>query len=521
MASTIRSLLRSAFKTGERFNRHNGEAVARLMLADARTKNDRHRREFAARVIRAYFADNLEDFAEYLKRFAFTKPEEKAQIKGALVRKYAYSKSQVFNARPTLAVHVNDEIDDRQTSLLNEIMQTGRWFESLQQASRFEKIVNTVNLHLRPVNGTALLEAITPDETVVFQDPMNPSKPFAVMYRLSQLQLFDTPHEEGVTPELWAFWTAEQHFMAVVESGLLDFDAMMPPADNPEMVNPYGVLPFVKVQNERPGNGEYWGPLALDVWLAEMSVSAAFVATLEAIIEQGFSLTFSSGFPESLFTEGRGTGSHYNVEKTRQGENTPTFGSVKLDSSIAQMVDGADAIAQHVALMRGLSPQEFSVKQAAESGFSKLVDLAPQFEERQGDVERWTIYLKELFGLLKVQWPIMQAMPGFDAISNEGFSEDAHLFVSFAEPKVFETPKERLDRIAQQMDLGLMSPVGAMQEIDPDLSVAQAENHLREVSKSRRMFEGSTLMSFAAEQDAEDDQDATQAEQEMADAVTF
>jgi len=253
----------------------------------------------------------------------------------------------------------------------------------------------------------------------------------------------------------------------------------------------------VKVQNERPGNGEYWGPLALDVWLAEMSVSAGYMAVLEAIINQGFSITFSSGFPASNFTEGRGTGSHYNVEKTRQGENAPTFGSVKLDANITQMVDGVDAIAQHIALMRGLPPATMSIKQAAESGFSKLVDLAPQMEERAGDVVRWTVYIKETFELLKKTWPVFQAQEGFDAISDDGFTDDAEVFVSFAEPKAFETPKDRLERIEKQMALGLMSETDALIELDPDLTQEQAERRLIEIGQVNRIAQGAALTAFA------------------------
>ncbi|MHC5034177.1 MAG: hypothetical protein ACYTFZ_03995 [Planctomycetota bacterium] len=485
--SRIRQLLRLVLNENETFSTGNAEHLARTMLAESRTDNDRQRREWARRVVDAYFADNLQDFEAYLKRFAFKKPEDKAHVKSAMVRQYAYTKATVFNTQPVLEVHVGGEKDEDQTDLLNEIYTTGRWFEALQQGARFEKVVNTVHLVQRPSEGTIWLDAVTPDEAVVFQRPGAPNMPLALMYKLTSLQLFDSPHEEAVAPQLWAFWSNEAHFLFVTDDAVLDLTDIQAPPENPDKVNPYGRIPATKVQNERPGNGQYWGPLALDVWLAEMSVSAGFMAVLEGIISQGFTITHSSGFPQSLFTDGRGVGSHFNVEKTRQGENAPTFGSVKLDTQIAQMVEGADAIAQHIALMRGLPPQALSIKQAAESGFSKLVDLAPQMEEREGDIERWTVYLKDAFDLLKVTWEHAQGMAGFEPISTEGFSEDAELFVSFPEPKVFETPKERLERLDLQLSLGLTGPVDALMELDPDMNQEQAEKKLAEINEQGRV----------------------------------
>jgi len=485
--SRIRQLLRLVLDENETFTTSNAEMLARSMLAESRTDNDQQRRDWARKVIDAYYADNLADFEHFLKRFAFQKPEDKAHVKSAMTRQYAYTKATVFNSQPVLEVHVGGERNDEQTDLLTEISESGRWFEAMQQAARFEKIVNTVHLVQRPSEGTIWIDAITPNETVVFQRPGSPNQPLALMYKLTNLALFDSPHEEAVSPQLWAFWSNDAHFLFVTDDAVLDLTNIQAPPDNPDKVNPYEQIPAVKVQNERPGNGEYWGPLALDVWLAEMSVSAGFMAVLEGIISQGFTITHSSGFPESLFTEGRGVGSHFNVEKTRQGENAPTFGSVSLDTQIKQMVEGADAIAQHVALMRGLPPAALSIKAVAESGFSKLVDLAPQMEERQGDIERWTVYLKETFALLKVTWPAAQGMAGFDAISTQGFSEDAELFVSFPEPKVFETPKERLERIDMAISMGVMGQVDALMELDPDLTQEQAEKRLADIQDQGRL----------------------------------
>lgn len=515
--SRVRQLLRLFLNEDETFSTSNAEQVARAMLAEARTTNDLRRRDWARLLVDAYFADNLPDLEKFLKRFAFKKPEEKAHVKSAMVRQYAWTKASVFTTEPLVEVHVGGERDEEQTALLKLISEKGRWFEAFQQAARFEKIVNTVHLVQRKSQGTVWLDAVTPDESIVFQKPGSPNEPLALMYRLTDLELFDSPHEESVSPQLWAFWSAESNFLFVTDATVVDLTNVVAPEGNPKKENPFGRIPATKVSNERPGNGEYWGPLAIDVWLAEMSVSSGWMAVVEAIIAQGFTITFSSGFPESLFTEGRGTGSHYNVEKARQGENAPTFGSVKLDANITQMVDGVDALGTQLALTRGLPPSTFSIKQAAESGFSKLVDLAPQMEERQGDIVRWTCYLKENFDLLKVTWPVFQSMEGFDAISDEGFSEDATLFVSFAEPKVFETPKEKLERLQIQLDMGLTSMVDALIELNPDLSVDQAEKKLENIGTVKRVAEGSALTAFAAGGAASALQaDAEEAEEEEA-----
>ena len=496
--ANIRQLLRMALDEGETFKISNAEQLARVMLAESRTDADKTRREFAERIIAAYYADNLLDFEQFLKRFAFDKPENKAHVKSALVRQYAYTKATVFNAGlNAVEVHVGDEIDLEQTKLLRDIMERGRWFEAMQQAARLEKIVNTVHLVQRASEGTVWLDTVTPDESIVFQKPTSPNAAAALMYRLTDLELFDSPNEASVSPQLWAFWSDEENFMFVTDATATALSSVEAPANNPQRVNPFGQIPAVKIQNERPPNGEYWGPVAIDIWLAEMSISASFMAVVEAIINQGFTLTYSSGFKASLFNDGRGTGTHFNVEKVRQGEESPTFGSVKLDANIAQMVNGADSIAQHIALMRGLPPQTFSIKQAAESGFSKLVDLAPALEEREGDVVRWTGYMRELFDLLKKTWPVFQNQEGFEAAHEGSFSDDAEIFISFAMPAAFETPIAKLERIEKAISLGLMSEVEALIELDPDLDEKKAEAKLEQIRLVNGATRGSAIEQFA------------------------
>ena len=72
--ATVRQLLRLILDEGETFSTSNAEQLARSMLAESRTDNDRRRRQWARKLVDAYFADNLEDFEKFLTRFAFEKP---------------------------------------------------------------------------------------------------------------------------------------------------------------------------------------------------------------------------------------------------------------------------------------------------------------------------------------------------------------------------------------------------------------------------------------------------------------
>lgn len=493
-ALDFRRLVRAAFSDGEKPDITLPENIVRLMLADARSASDRERRRWSEKLISAYYGDNIDDFLAYLET-VFEKPREKQLLKTSFVRKFAWAKSSVFNQEPTFGVTVNGDADEDQTKLLNDIIESGRWFEALQQAGRLEKVVNTLHLLQRPANGTVFLDTLLPDATTIFQQVTEPWRASAIAFKLNDLALFDSPTADSIAPELWAFWSDEAHFLFVSDAGLevpVVRQILDPSPDNPEHLNPYGRLPIVKVQNERPEAGQYWGALAVDVWLAEMAISAGLMAVEQGILEQGFSITWSQGFDKTLFVEGRGPGSHYNVEKLRQGEQAPSMGSLKLDADLDKMVEAVDSIAQRIAIDRGVAPAELSIRKAPESGFSKLVDLAPQMEERQGDIDRWTVYLRDSFELLKLVWPTVKN-PRFTG----SFTDDAALFVSFGEPKVFETPNERLERIERQIGMGLMSKTDALIEIDPDLDREQAAKVLERIETERAIANSSGLMAAA------------------------
>ena len=76
-------------------------------------------------------------------------------------------------------------------------------------------------------------------------DPLNPS---AITYPLSvRSSVLDT------TPELWSYWDADNHFIYEKQTG-----KKLITDDNPEMINPYSMLPFIECYRDGKPESSYF-----------------------------------------------------------------------------------------------------------------------------------------------------------------------------------------------------------------------------------------------------------------------
>ena len=116
---------------------------------------------------------------------------------------------------------------------------------------RLERITNLLDgVLLKPCwrikeDGTGCIEYdIIWDYEPIFDD--DPLKPTAIIYPIAKkASVLDT------TPELWAYWDSESHFIFDANGKHYTND------DNPDMFNPYGRLPFIECYREGKPEMDY------------------------------------------------------------------------------------------------------------------------------------------------------------------------------------------------------------------------------------------------------------------------
>jgi hypothetical protein len=471
------------------------EQLAKRMNAEAAWRRDQERREATQEVLNAYYGgpDWRQDFGRVLRKI-FKDPDkaDRPELKLGVVKKFGNLTSTVFEKQPDFKVLAGDDEDEDQTTLFKEIVKRGRWMQRLKTANVHENIVSTIHLWPRRVGGVLELRVISPAATIVFQSDEDPQRADGIAYRRSQS--VDSVHVQQVTPELWVFWSRDKHFTFEMDRhGNIGKKRVRDNERNPGHVNPYrfagdkeAAIP-VKVDVVDPPDDEYWCQPAYDALLMENGVNAQIMAMAEAIINQGFTITHSTNIPQSLFAKGRSPGSHYAVENQREGDVPASIGALQLTADIEGMVAGIEFQLQQWAVLNGLPPAAFSIKNVAESGLSKRLDRVEIESEDVSDQDRWKAVLSDLFEAAKRVWNVEQSRNSGMAIPGT-FSEDAELLVDFPEEDTFETDADRRERWEWELKNGFASPVDIMIEKNPDLDRDQAVKELERIARERQEF---------------------------------
>lgn len=481
-----------------------GEILNKKLAASANWDRDLERREDTGKVLNAYYGgrDWKTDFVADVLRLTF-KDEQKLDrplMKLDVVQRFGDELATVFDDPPDLQVHVPNaagdlEVSDEETELLSQIMERARWFDRLRTAEIHNVLCGTTHLWPRRADGQLKLEVISPAASFVVQDDLDPQKAQGIAYRRSQQ--IDSPHAANVQNEKWVWWGRELHFTFELQRHSDRIKRISPQVDNPYRFDGDigGVIP-VKVDFVEPRDDHYWAEPATSVLLVENAVNVWIMAMGEGIINQGFTITHSTGFPEALFKTGRHPGAHYVVENPREGEAAPSMGSLQLTVDVESFVRGIEYAVQQEAVLKGLPPSAFRIDQESESGFSKMVSRITSMKDSQAARSRWASALSQTFEATKRVWNVEQEradakMP----LELEGvFSEDAVLVTEWPQSEVTETPTERVARWESELKLGTMSPVDVLMEKHPDMDRPTALDRWRQIQQESADLNASAVL---------------------------
>ena len=269
-------------------------------------------------------------------------------------------------------------------------------------------------------------------------DPLNPS---AITYPLSvRSSVMDT------TAELWAYWDADNHFLYEKGTG-----KKLASEDNPEMDNPYGMLPFVECYaNGRPEASLFDTDAALDLIATNEAVNVAEFNKNANIMFQSFGFGYISG-------------SNIEKEKLEIGQDKWSFlghdGTLNMVSppnSVPALTDSIKESYKMLAQNYHLSVS-FVEGTTAESGVALRLRSQELTDSRKSDVERWRQVEKKVF---EVEERILAVEQGRDA----GFL----LGIDYGESVDVLSAQEQRDKWDWELANGLIDKADILMQIDPD-----------------------------------------------------
>ena len=255
--------------------------------------------------------------------------------------------------------------------------------------------------------------------------------------------------------ERWAFWSDTEHYYVDKQNGE---DKIVAVEDNEEMVNPFGVLPFVYLHNgwrDEDFFDKYTGD-DLTGGTIDMAVHLTFLNHI--IKTQSF---------KQLVGKGDNVGELLGQVLdplsilTLTGQNTE-ISVLDLQSNYDQLHKVAQELANNLAISYGVSPSQFRMTSQASSGFALQMEnlkLDRFTLEQQADFK---VYEQELFTLIgQVSEYYGQSIAG-------------EMTVDFVEPNYPSSEQGQLEIDQQAIGLGLTSPHKILMRNNPDLAEDEA-----------------------------------------------
>ena len=321
---------------------------------------------------------------------------------------------------------------------------------------RLERITNLLDAVLiKPCwrikeDGTGCIEYdIIWDYEPIFGD--DPLKPEAFIYPIAKkASVIDD------TPELYAYWDSENHFIFDNDGKQYTQD------DNPEMLNPYGVLPFVECHREGKPEMNYMDTNASnDLISTNLSINVAETNKNANVMFQSFGYLFvnGAGVDKDSMTIGQDKINFLGTDGTISIVSPPNA-IPALDESIKSSYK---MLAQNYHLPVGFVEGNTQ----AESGVALKMRNLELTDDRKSDIARWRDIEFSLFDLERL---IVAVELGQDA----GDLED----VDFSESVEVLSDQEQRDKWDWELSKGIIDLADIMMSKNPDLTREEAEELL-------------------------------------------
>jgi hypothetical protein len=256
--------------------------------------------------------------------------------------------------------------------------------------------------------------------------------------------------------ERWAYWSDTEHYYIDKSNGENKVVAV---EDNDEMVNPFGVLPFVYLHNGWRDES-FWDAYTgddLSNGTIDLSVHRTFLNHI--IKSQSFKQLVGSGDNVSSI---QGQMLDPLSILTLTGQNTK-IDVLDLQSNYEQLHRVIQELANELAINYGVSPSQFRMTSQASSGFALQMEnlkLDRFTLEQQADFKQ---YERELFTLIG------------QVSEYYGKTIAGEMTVDFKEPNYPASQSEQLTIDQQSIDMGLTKPTDIMMRNNPDLTEEDAK----------------------------------------------
>jgi len=406
----------------------------------------------------------------------FKKPETILELNNRLipiniVAKAIWKLAQVYNEAPLRKPYDNNEDDSMLVSQYEQEMKIDRTFKEVNAHFKLYKRA-LVEIYQDRFGRPALRPVDRPNYEVFSTSTISPEIPDIVIKIVK--------HDPNPKKTRLVWWSDESHFITNGKGEVLSDE--MAKINNPDGVNPYGVLPFVYINQSQtqivpfPDDDLLRTGIAIPLLLSDLSFASKY---------QAWSMIYTIG------VDGEIPINPNSVVSLEFGENgqRPEIGMIKPEVDIPQMLEFVRTLVAMLLSTKNLSVTTVSADLNADnvaSGISKMLDQAETIEDRKDQQQFFIEAEKELWEKLAHNIvPVWIKQKDFPQDLKQTFSPDFELAIYFKQPAVLRTEKERVEDSAFKIDKGLSTLRIELKSLNPQLDDNEVDDLVDQIKEDK------------------------------------
>ncbi len=360
--------------------------------------------------------------------------------------------SVIYNWGANRELYRNNELiedgDDVEAKLWEWITKSTKYDRNLRLVNSMVSLCqNTlVRVYYWHPTGELRLQVITPNNIDIIQHPDDPAEMVALYYAsqptdeyLGGLGAQKTITNSYYSRVVWHYWDDKNYRRYIEGKG------MVPIENNVDGINPYGVIPFAKFQNDLSTEG-FWIDTGYDLTTAQDNINVKLTFLNYIIRLQSFSVPVLTGYdikPGQAEVKVIGAGKPLLFPLARQGEAQAGLQFATPSPAIAEIKAEINDEFQRLLSTYGLARGAFEATQEAQSGYALKLKNTSLLERRQSEIPFYEDGEEALFEIIKRVWNThADSLPSGHKFGGVKFSEDTELRVTIPEPKLPDSPQE-------------------------------------------------------------------------------
>lgn len=448
---------------------------------------------------RLYDYENVERKKDSLHSFDFYKNKHKDTMMACLCEEYGGDIERVKANRNIFSVNITKKIIDAistvyidepertfenatedQASLLEDTYLLTDIEKALKKANKYYNLDHQCLIKIIPVNGEIRARVLPRHMYDVIEDPMDCEKAIAIITtrlrpgaKKDHINVNSKPDPEDY---IYTWWTDTANFETDADGDIIG-----------EVIdNPIGRMPFIEVSKDK--DHDYWVEEGCGVveFAKEFLLCLCDVANIAKL--QGFAqaVLASESKPEDLMI-GPNNYIHLQLDPTSQVQ--PSFDFASPNPDLNASLSFLEKMLAMFLTSINVDPATVSSSGQAQrytSGLDRFLAGVERYESSRDTLTLFRSVEEEVFEVLRLWLNALQGTEGqSESFVGPLIDDNVDLVVSFAQPQLVQTEREKCDIIITKLNAGLLSKTEAI-AYDREVSLESAEEIAQAIMEQQR-----------------------------------